>query len=142
MHLLFKMKKVLVLCTGNSCRSQIAHGFLNYYTNDSVKIFSAGKEKQGVNMNAIKCMKEIGIDISTHTSNKIEEYLDIDFDFIITVCDNAYETCPIFPGNSVKIHKNFKDPSKMNNGVYNAGFIEVRDEIKDFIFQFIKSELT
>tara|TARA_B100000809_G_C14890288_1_gene442422 strand:- start:294 stop:704 length:411 start_codon:yes stop_codon:yes gene_type:complete len=136
------MKKVLVLCTGNSCRSQIAHGFLNYYTKDSVKIFSAGKEKQGVNMNAIKCMKEIGIDISTHTSNKIEEYLDIDFDFIITVCDNAYETCPIFPGNSVKIHKNFKDPSKMNNGVYNAGFIEVRDEIKDFIFQFIKSELT
>ena len=136
------MKKVLVLCTGNSCRSQIAHGFLNYYTKDSVKIFSAGKEKQGVNMNAIKCMKEIGIDISTHTSNKIEEYLDIDFDFIITVCDNAYETCPIFPGNSVKIHKNFKDPSKMNNGVYNAGFIKVRDEIKDFIFQFIKSELT
>ena len=136
------MKKVLVLCTGNSCRSQIAHGFLNYYTKDSVKIFSAGKEKQGVNMNAIKCMKEIGIDISTHTSNKIEEYLDIDFDFIITVCDNAYETCPIFPGNSVKIHKNFKDPSKMNNGVYNAGFIEIRDEIKDFIFQFIKSELT
>lgn len=136
------MKKVLVLCTGNSCRSQIAHGFLNYYTKDSVKIFSAGKEKQGVNMNAIKCMKEIGIDISTHTSNKIEEYLDIDFDFIITVCDNAYETCPIFPGNSVKIHKNFKNPSKMNNGVYNAGFIEVRDEIKDFIFQFIKSELT
>ena len=136
------MKKVLVLCTGNSCRSQIAHGFLNYYTKDSVKIFSAGKEKQGVNMNAIKCMKEIGIDISTHTSNKIEEYLDIDFDFIITVCDNAYETCPIFPGNSVKIHKNFKDPSKMNNGVYNVGFIEVRDEIKDFIFQFIKSELT
>ena len=136
------MKKVLVLCTGNSCRSQIAHGFLNYYTKDSVKIFSAGKEKQGVNMNAIKCMKEIGIDISTHTSNKIEEYLDIDFDFIITVCDNAYETCPIFPGNSVKIHKNFKDPSKMDNGVYNAGFIEVRDEIKDFIFQFIKSELT
>ena len=136
------MKKVLVLCTGNSCRSQIAHGFLNYYTNDSVKIFSAGIEKHGVNMNAIKCMKEIGIDISTHTSNKIEEYLDIDFDFIITVCDNANETCPIFPSNSVKIHKNFKDPSKMNNGVCNAGFIEVRDEIKDFIFQFIKSELT
>jgi len=136
------MKKVLVLCTGNSCRSQIAHGFLNYYTNDSVKIFSAGIEKHGVNMNAIKCMKEIGIDISTHTSNKIEEYLDIDFDFIITVCDNANETCPIFPSNSVKIHKNFKDPSKMNNGVCNTGFIEVRDEIKDFIFQFIKSELT
>ena len=136
------MKKVLVLCTGNSCRSQIAHGFLNYYTNDAVKIFSAGIEKHGVNLNAIKCMKEIGIDISTHTSNKIEEYLDIDFDFIITVCDNANETCPIFPSNSVKIHKNFKDPSKMNNGVCNAGFIEVRDEIKDFIFQFIKSELT
>ena len=136
------MKKVLVLCTGNSCRSQIAHGFLNYYTNDSVKIFSAGKEKQGVNMNAIKCMKEIGIDISTHTSNKIEEYLDIDFDFIITVCDNAYETCPIFPGNSVKIHKNFKDPSKILGGNYGDHFISIRDEIKDFIDQFINKYLT
>ena len=76
------MKKVLVLCTGNSCRSQIAHGFLNYYTNDSVKIFSAGIEKHEVNLNAIKCMKEIGIDISNHTSNKIEEYLDIDLSLI------------------------------------------------------------
>ena len=137
------MKKVLVLCTGNSCRSQIAYGFLNYYTKDSVKIFSAGKEKQGVNMNAIKCMKEIGIDISTHTSNKIEEYLDIDFDFIITVCDNANETCPILPNsNAKKIHRNFKDPSKINNGPYNESFDLVRDEIKNFITEFIKSELT
>jgi len=136
------MKKVLVLCTGNSCRSQIAHGFLNYYTNDLVKIYSAGIERHGLNVNAIKCMQEIGIDISNHTSNKVEEYRGIDFDFIITVCDNANETCPIFPGNSVKIHKNFKDPTKLNDGNYGDHFISTRDEIKNFICQFVNEYLT
>ncbi|MBC8301138.1 MAG: arsenate reductase ArsC [Pelagibacterales bacterium] len=136
------MKKVLVLCTGNSCRSQIAHGFLNYYTNDSVKIYSAGIEKHGLNINAIKCMQEVGIDISQHTSNKVGEYIDIDFDFIITVCDNANETCPIFSSNSVKIHKNFKDPTKLLNGKYGEHFISTRDKIKDFICQFVNKYLT
>ena len=136
------MKKVLVLCTGNSCRSQIAHGFLNYYTNDLVKIYSAGIERHGLNVNAIKCMQEIGIDISNHTSNKVDEYTGIGFDFIITVCDNANETCPIFPGNSVKIHKNFKDPTKLNDGNYGDHFISTRDKIKDFICQFVNKYLT
>ena len=136
------MKKVLVLCTGNSCRSQIAHGFLNYYTDESVKIYSAGIEKHGLNANAVKSMKEVGIDISTHTSNKLDEYLDIDFDFIITVCDNANETCPVFPGNSIKVHKNFKDPTKVNSGKYGKHFILTRNEIKDFIIQFVNKYLT
>ena len=135
------MIKVLILCTGNSCRSQIAHGFLEHYTNNSVKIFSAGIEKHGVNKNAIRCMNEIDIDISKHTSNKADDYLDIAFDFIITVCDNANETCPIFPSNSIKIHKNFKDPSRILNGKYGEHFILTRDEIKNFIIDFVKKYL-
>ena len=121
---------ILILCTGNSCRSQIAHGFLDQLTDDSVSVFSAGVEKHGLNKNAVKCMAEIGIDISNYTSNLVDEYINKQFDFIITVCDNAK-----------KIHKDFKDPSKLNNGIYGTQFIEVRDQIKDFIFDFIKSEL-
>ena len=92
------MKNILVLCTGNSCRSQIAHGFLEQLTNNNnVKIYSAGVETHGVNSKAIAIMMEDGIDISQHTSNKIDEYFDIPFDYVITVCDNAKERCPFFP---------------------------------------------
>ncbi len=136
------MKKVLILCTGNSCRSQIAHGFLNHLTDNSLSVFSAGVEKHGLNKNAVKCMAEIGIDISYHNSNLIDEYLNEKFDFIITVCDNANETCPVMPNSDVKkIHKNFTDPSKLNNGQYGNEFDEVRDQIKTFIIDFIKDEL-
>ena len=137
------MKKILILCTGNSCRSQIAHGFLDHLTNNSISVFSAGIEKHGLNKNAVKCMAEIGIDISSYNSNHIDEYINESFDFIITVCDNANETCPILPNsNAKKIHRNFKDPSKINNGPYNESFDLVRDEIKNFIIKFIKLELT
>jgi arsenate reductase len=137
------MKKILILCTGNSCRSQIAHGFLDHLTNNSISIVSAGIEKHGLNKNAVKCMAEIGIDISSYNSNHIDEYINENFDFIITVCDNANETCPILPNsNAKKIHRNFKDPSKINNGLYNESFDLVRDEIKNFIIKFIKLELT
>ena len=137
------MKKILILCTGNSCRSQIAHGFLDHLTNNSISVVSAGIEKHGLNKNAVKCMAEIGIDISTYNSNHIDEYINESFDFIITVCDNANETCPIFPNsNAKKIHRNFKDPSKINHGLYNESFDFVRDEIKNFIINFIKLELT
>jgi len=137
------MKKILILCTGNSCRSQIAHGFLDHLTNNSISVFSAGIEKHGLNKNAVKCMAEIGINISSYNSNHIDEYINENFDFIITVCDNANETCPIFPNsNAKKIHRNFKDPSKINNGLYNESFDLVRDEIKNFIIEFIKLELT
>lgn len=137
------MKKILILCTGNSCRSQIAHGFLDHLTNNSVSVFSAGIEKHGLNKNAVKCMAEIGLDISDYNSNHIDEYINESFDFIITVCDNANETCPVFQDRSAKkIHRNFNDPSKINNGLYNENFDLVRDEIKNFIMGFIKSELT
>ena len=87
-------------------------------------------------------MAEIGIDISNHTSNLVNEYIDKQFDFIITVCDNAQETCPVFiDNNAKKIHKDFKDPSKLNNGLYGNEFIEVREQIKSFIIDFIKCEL-
>ena len=137
------MKKILILCTGNSCRSQIAHGFLDHLTNNSISVVSAGIEKHGLNKNAVKCMAEIGIDISSYNSNHIDEYINESFDFIITVCDNANETCPIFPNsNAKKIHRDFKDPSKINNGLYNESFDLVRDEIKNFIIKFLKLELT
>ena len=137
------MKKILILCTGNSCRSQIAHGFLDHLTNNSISVFSAGIEKHGLNKNAVKCMAEIGINISSYNSNHIDEYINESFDFIITVCDNANETCPIFPNsNAKKIHRDFKDPSKINNGLYNESFDLVRDEIKNFMIEFIKLELT
>ena len=106
------MKNILILCTGNSCRSQIAHGFLNHLTDNSTSVFSAGIEKHGLNKNAVKCMADIGIDISHQNSNLVDEYINERFDFIITVCDNANETCPIFPGKVERIHWNIDDPFK------------------------------
>lgn len=90
--------RILVLCTGNSCRSQIAEGFFRTCGGDSIEVFSAGLEPGGVNPLAVKVMQEIGIDISGHTSNNLNEYLDIEFDYVITVCDNAAEKCPAFLG--------------------------------------------
>jgi arsenate reductase len=107
------MKKILVLCTGNSCRSQIAEGYLRHFAGDKARIYSAGVETHGVNPKAIATMKEDGIDISQHTSNNMEEYLEIDFDFVITVCDNAKERCPFFPTKAKKFHQNFPDPAKV-----------------------------
>lgn len=105
-------KKILVLCTGNSCRSQIAEAYLRYFFDDKAEIYSAGVETHGVNPRAIATMKEDGIDISNHTSNHIDEYQNIDFDLIITVCDNAKERCPFFPTKAEKLHHNFPDPAK------------------------------
>jgi len=105
-------KKILVLCTGNSCRSQIAHGYLQKFAGDTAEVYSAGIETHGVNPRAIAVMKEEGIDISHHTSNNIEEYKGIEFDLVLTVCDNANERCPVFPSSSVKLHHNFPDPAK------------------------------
>ena len=103
-------KKILVLCTGNSCRSQMAEGWLRHFANGRAEIYSAGVETHGVNPKAIQVMKEAGIDISHHTSNNMEEYISMDFDYVITVCDNAKERCPYFPGKAQKFHNNFPDP--------------------------------
>lgn len=135
------MKNILVLCTGNSCRSQIAHGYLAEFTkNNAVKIYSAGVETHGVNPRAITIMKEDGIDISQHTSNNINEYLDIDFDFVITVCDNAKERCPYFPTKAQKFHYNFPDPAKAigTEDEILAQFRAVREVIKAYCIEFVK----
>lgn len=128
------MKRILVLCTGNSCRSQIAEGYLRYFLKDKAEVFSAGLETHGVNPRAIAIMKEDGIDISSHTSNNVEEYIDLNFDLIITVCDHANEHCPYFPGNVKRIHHNFPDPAKAKGTeeeIMNE-FRKVRDMIKEF----------
>ena len=133
------MKNILVLCTGNSCRSQIAHGFLASMTAGKANIYSAGVETHGVNPKAITTMKEIGIDISSYTSNNITEYLGIDFDYVITVCDNAKERCPYFPTKAVKLHYNFPDPAKAigTDDEINDQFRAVRSLIKDYCEKFV-----
>jgi arsenate reductase (thioredoxin) len=107
------MKNVLVLCTGNSCRSQMAEGYLRHFAGEKARIYSAGVETHGVNPKAVRFMEEDGIDISSHTSNHVDEYADIKFDFVITVCDNAKEKCPVFPSTAKKFHRDFPDPSRV-----------------------------
>ena len=134
------MKNILILCTGNSCRSQIAHGYFNKFSNNKCKIYSAGIETHGLNPNAVQTMLRDDIDISTHTSNDVNEYLDINFDYIITVCDHANESCPnIQSKNALRIHKNFLDPSKIENSINPQNdFDNCRDEIKNFTLDFYK----
>ena len=137
------MKKVLVLCTGNSCRSQIAEGYLHHFAENKAEIYSAGVETHGVNPKAIAIMREDEIDISNHTSNNIDEYVNIDFDFVITVCDNAKERCPFFPNKAKKIHQNFPDPAKVtgtDEEILNE-FRKVRALIKDFCEKFVLENL-
>ena len=134
------MKNILVLCTGNSCRSQMAHGYLELYANSRFKIYSAGVEVHGVNPTAIEIMKEDNIDISNYSSNHIDEYLSIDFDYIITVCDHAKESCPLFDlKDAIKIHKNFSDPSKTDSksDLFLENFRAVREDIKKYCIDFI-----
>jgi len=103
-------KTVLILCTGNSCRSQMAEGILRHYGSDKFEVLSAGTKPSTVNKTAIKVMQEIGIDISKHRSKHIDEFLGQKIDFIISVCDNAKESCPIFPGGTTRLHWPFPDP--------------------------------
>lgn len=137
------MKKILVLCTGNSCRSQIAEGYLRYFAGQRAMIYSAGIETHGVNPRAIETMKEDDIDISRQTSNNINEYLDIAFDFVITVCDNAKENCPYFPSKARTFHQNFQDPSKTlgTEAEIKDSFRKIRQQIKAFSKKFIEDNL-
>ena len=134
------MKNILILCTGNSCRSQIAHGFLASMTVGKAHVYSAGVETHGVNPKAITTMKEIGIDISHHTSNNITEYFDVNFDYVITVCDNAKERCPYFPTKAVKLHYNFPDPAKAlgTEDEINEQFRSVRAMIQTYCEKFVE----
>jgi arsenate reductase len=137
------MKNILVLCTGNSCRSQIAHGYLNFFAGDKAIVYSAGIETHGVNPKAIRVMAEDHIDISSHTSNNIDEYFDIPFDHVITVCDNAKENCPFFSTRAKRFHHNFPDPAKATGTEEEImdEFRRVRDMIKVFSADFVKENI-
>ena len=134
------MKNILVLCTGNSCRSQMAEGYLKKYLHQKSNVYSAGVKNHEINSKAIEIMKMDDIDISNQTSNHILEYENIDFDFVITVCDHANETCPNFYSkNSIRLHQNFFDPSshKTENNWIKL-FQKSRNEIKLYCINFCK----
>jgi len=128
-------KKVLFICTHNPARSQMAEGILRTLYGDRYEAYSAGTQPTKVNPYAIKVMSEIGIDISNHRSKSAEEFRGKEFDYVVTVCDNAKEACPFFPGGKTYLHKGFKDPSefKGNENEIVAEFRRVRDEIKRWI---------
>jgi arsenate reductase len=136
------MKKILFLCTGNSCRSQMAEGWVRHIFGDAMDVFSAGTAPHGVDPRAVKVMSEAGVDISVHTSNHVDEYADIPFDLVITVCDSARESCPVFPGKGKKVHHSFDDPPFIARRARNeeevlTPYRRVRDEIRDFVIRMI-----
>ena len=139
-----KVKDILVLCTGNSCRSQMAEGYLRFFSQEKATIYSAGIETHGINPRAIQVMMEDGIDISSHTSNNINEYTEVDFDLILTVCNNAETNCPYFPSKALRFHYNFPDPAKAigtEEEIMNE-FRATRDLIKMYCEKFLKIHLT
>jgi arsenate reductase len=134
--------KVLFLCTGNSCRSQMAEGWARFLKATSIEAYSAGTNPQGLNQYAVMVMKEVGVDISNQTSKHIEEVMKIQFDLVVTVCDDVYETCPYFPGNHQTLHVGFEDPPRIAKTLQENGatleeqldsYRKVRDEIKAFV---------
>jgi len=136
-------KNILILCTGNSCRSQMAEGWIRHYAGDRAEVYSAGIETHGVNPRAIQTMKDAGIDISKHTSNHIDEYRNIPFDFMITVCDHANENCPYFPSTAKRFHNNFKDPAKLKGTEeeIKEAFATAREEIRIYSQEFVEKNL-
>ena len=137
------MKNILILCTGNSCRSQIAEGFLRHFAKQKAVVYSAGIETHGVNQKAVQVMQEVGIDISKHTSNHVDEYRSVDFDFVITVCDHARESCPFLPTNAAKFHQNFPDPAKAlgtEQQIFDE-FRQVRQLISEYCKKFVNENL-
>ncbi len=140
----YNMKKILVLCTGNSCRSQIAEAYLRQYSGSKAVIYSAGIEAHGLNPRAVAVMQRDGIDISGHTSNVLTEYAHLDFDIVITVCDHANSVCPVWPGNTLVIHHNFPDPARATGteAEIEAVFIRIRDQIKDYCRAFTEKYLS
>ena len=137
------MKKVLIVCTGNSCRSQMAEGWIREFAKDKVEVYSAGTHPEPVNSVAIKVMQSLCVDISQHQSNLLDEYLNLDFDYVITVCDSAKELCPTFPSASKVIHKSFPDPAKAKGTDEEvlAVYKKVRDMLKSFCKEFLQKEL-
>lgn len=130
--------KVLFLCTGNSCRSQMAEGWARALKKDEIEAYSAGIEANGMNADAVKVMMEKGIDIAGQRSKKVEELLDVPLDYVVTVCDHANEHCPVFPGKVKRIHVGFDDPPKLaltasSEDEALGHYRRVRDEIREFV---------
>ncbi|MGI9341311.1 MAG: arsenate reductase ArsC [Gammaproteobacteria bacterium] len=130
--------RILFLCTGNSCRSQMAEGLCRDLRGDSIEAHSAGIETHGLNPSAVRVMAEIGIDISGHRSTSVDELGDAEFDYVVTVCGHAHETCPIFPGAARVVHRGFDDPPKLAADAPDEEtalnhYRRVRDEIRDFV---------
>jgi arsenate reductase (thioredoxin) len=136
--------KILILCTGNSCRSQMAHGFLQSF-DKRLQVFSAGtKPAENINTMAVDVMKRAGIDISDHTPKHVDEFINESWDYVITVCDHANEACPVFPGKvRHRLHMGFEDPSAATGSYIEIlnEFYRVRNEIRDEFFKLYESEL-
>ena len=133
-----KRLNVLFLCTGNSCRSQMAEGWARHLKGDVMEAYSAGIETHGLNPNAVKVMAEVGVDISGHRSKRVDELKDVAFDHVVTVCDNAHESCPLFPGKTKFVHVGFDDPPRLAKAAKTDEekldcYRRVRDEIRKFV---------
>jgi arsenate reductase len=129
--------KILFLCTGNSCRSQMAEGWARHLKGDMIEAYSAGIEVHGLNPTAVEVMAEVGVDISQQRSKHVDELKAIEFDYVITVCDNAQESCPLFPGKTKVVHAGFDDPPRLakNSKTEEKAldhYRRVRDEIRNF----------
>lgn len=135
-----KKRRVLILCTGNSARSQMAEGLLRSMAGDRFEVFSAGTKPAGLNPNAVLALADVGVDISGHRSKAVDEFSGQQFDYVITVCDRANEVCPIFPGSGKRLHHNFPDPAAAPVERQPAAFRSVRDEITKWLQTFITSE--
>ena len=131
-------KRVLILCTGNSARSQMAEGLLRHDAGERFEVESAGTKPSVVRTEAIAVLKEVGIDINAHRSKHVEEFNGQHFDYVLTVCDNAKESCPVFFGTAMRLHQNFKDPAVVDGpqGKRLAAFRNVRDEIRSYLKSF------
>lgn len=132
------MLKILFLCTGNSCRSQMAEGWTRKLKGDVIEAYSAGTESHGLNPNAVKIMAEAGVDISGHKSKTVAALETKEFDYVITVCSDADQNCPVFPGKAVKVHHGFDDPPKLARSAKTedealSHYCRVRDEIREFV---------
>lgn len=133
-----KTIKLLYLCTGNSCRSQMAEGWTRALKYTDIEVYSAGLETHGLNPSAVKVMAEAGVDISSQKSQHLDEFMDVKLDYVVTVCDHAHETCPLFPTAATVVHHRFDDPPKLASAEASEeekldGFRRVRDEIKAFV---------
>jgi len=133
-----KPLKILFLCTGNSCRSQMAEGWARHLKGDAIEAYSAGIETHGLNPRAVRVMAEAGVDVSGHRSKHVDELKGVPLDYVVTVCDNARESCPVFTGRTKVVHKSFEDPPRLAKDAKTeeealAHYRRVRDEIKAFV---------